>query len=124
MPTQTTGSDDMETLIGLNENYIRSVAESDVGWFDRHLSADFLNSNPDCSIVDRAAFLAQIAKPIAVSGLRCEDVNIRLFGDMSIIHARTVYNKPDGSAGAGRYTDIWARQGGRWLCIAAHVARG
>jgi ketosteroid isomerase-like protein len=124
MPAQTTGSDDLETLRGLNENYIRSVAESDVGWFDRHLSADFLNSNPDCSIVDRAAFLAQIAKPIAVSGLRCEDVNIRLFGDMSIIHARTVYNKPDGSAGAGRYTDIWARQGGRWLCVAAHVARG
>jgi ketosteroid isomerase-like protein len=124
MPAQTTGSDDLETLRGLNENYIRSVAESDVGWLDRHLSADFLNSNPDCSIVDRAAFLAQIAKPIAVSGLRCEDVNIRLFGDMSIIHARTVYNKPDGSAGAGRYTDIWARQGGRWLCVAAHVARG
>jgi ketosteroid isomerase-like protein len=124
MPAQTTGSDDLETLRGLNENYIRSVAESDVGWFDRHLSADFLNSNPDCSIVDRAAFLAQIAKPVAVSGLRCEDVNIRLFGDMSIIHARTVYNKPDGGAGAGRYTDIWARQGGRWLCVAAHVARG
>jgi hypothetical protein len=25
--------------------------------------------------------------------------------------------------GEGRYTDIWARRGGRWLCIAAHFTR-
>jgi len=24
----------------------------------------------------------------------------------------------------GRYTDIWARRNGRWLCVAAHVTRG
>lgn len=123
MPAKSTTADDLASLRALNESYIRSVADSDADWFDRHLSADFLNSNPDCSIVDRSGFLAQIAKPIAVSGLRCEDVNIRLFGDMSIIHARTVYKKPDGSVGADRNTDIWSRQGGRWVCVAAHVAR-
>lgn len=124
MPAKPTTSNDLETLHILNENYVRSVAESDVPWFDEHLSEDFLNTNPDCSIVDRAGFLAQIAKPISIKGLRPEDVNIRLFGDFAIIHARTAYTKPDGSPGAGRYTDIWARQGGRWLCVAAHVARG
>lgn len=115
---------DRETLHGLNENYVRAVAESDVRWFDENLSADFLNTNPDASLVDRAGFLAQIAKPIAVKGLRPDEVNIRLLGDFAIIHARTLYTKPDGSPGAGRYTDIWARQGGRWLCVAAQVARG
>jgi hypothetical protein len=24
---------------------------------------------------------------------------------------------------AGRYTDVWARQGGRWLAVSAHVTR-
>lgn len=117
-------ANDREMLHALNENYVRSVAESDVRWFDENLSQDFLNTNPDCSIIDRAGFLARIANPVGVKGLHPEDVNIRLFGDFAIIHARTVYTKPDGSGGAGRYTDIWARQGGRWLCVAAHVARG
>jgi ketosteroid isomerase-like protein len=117
-------ANDREVLYALNENYVRSVAEADVRWFDENLSQDFLNTNPDCSIVDRAGFLAQIAKPIAIKGLKPEGVNIRLFGDFAIIHARTVYTKPDGNPGAGRYTDIWARQDGRWLCVAAHVARG
>jgi ketosteroid isomerase-like protein len=116
--------DDLEKLQALNENYVRSVAESDVRWFDENLSQDFLNTNPDASLVDRAGFLARIAQPVGVTGLRPEDVNIRLFGDVAIIHARTIYTKPDGSAGAGRYTDIWARQGGRWVCVAAQVARG
>ena len=117
-------ANDRETLHALNENYVRSVAESDVRWFDENLSHDFLNTNPDCTIVDRAGFLARIANPVGVKGLHPEDVNIRLFGDVAIIHARTVYTKPDGGTGAGRYTDIWARQDGRWLCVAAHVARG
>ena len=119
MPTNN-----LDQLRKLNENYVRSVAELDVRWFDENLSKDFLNTNPDASFVDRAGFLARIAQPAGVTGPRPEDVNIRLFGDVAIIHARTVYTKPDGSAGAGRYTDIWARQGGRWICVAAQVARG
>jgi ketosteroid isomerase-like protein len=74
--------------------------------------------------VDRAGFLERIAKPVGVKGLQPQDVRIRLMGDFAIIHAKTVYRSPDGRAGAGRYTDIWARRQGRWLCIAAHVTRG
>jgi ketosteroid isomerase-like protein len=58
-----------------------------------------------------------------VQRLAAEDVRIRILGDTAIIHARTVYRKPDGQAGKGRYTDIWMRSGGRWLCVAAHVTR-
>ena len=112
------------TLQALNDGYIRSVRESDVKWFDEHLSQDFLNSNPDGSIVDRAGFLAQIARPFTLQGLHIDDVKIRVLGDTAIIHARTLYAKPDGAQAAGRYTDIWQRQGERWLCVAAHVTRG
>ena len=113
----------MQELEALNRHYIRSVVESDVGWFEKHLSDDFLNSNPDGSIVDRAGFLKQIAQPFRLQGFGIEDVRIRLLGDTAIIHARTVYKKPDGQPGAGRYTDIWVRQDARWLCVAAHVTR-
>ncbi len=115
---------DLEALQQLNDHYIRSVRTSDARWFDEHLSEDFLNSNPDGSLVDRAGFLAQVARPCPVANLEAEDVRIRVLGDIAIIHGRTVYRKPDGQAGAGRYTDVWARRQARWLCVAAHVARG
>jgi ketosteroid isomerase-like protein len=115
---------EIAVLRELNRGYVRAVQESDVAWFEKHLADDFLNSNPDCSLVDRAGFLMQIAKAAGIAGLREHDVHIRLFGDVAIIHARTSYAKADGQPGAGRYTDIWTHRQGRWLCVAAHVNRG
>src|SRR2546422_244544 len=110
-------------LVALNTDYINSVQHSDVKRFDEILSDDFYCSNPDGSLVDRAAFLKQTAKPVTISSLQAEDVLIRIMGDTAIIHARTSYLKPDGKSGGGRYTDVWMRQGGRWLCVSAHVTR-
>ena len=35
--------------------------EADVGWFDANLAAEFFNTNPDGTFIDRKAFLAQIS---------------------------------------------------------------
>ena len=121
---ETAIASDLDALQELNRGYIRSVQESDVRWFDAHLSDDFVNSNPDGSFVDRAGFLVQIARPCPVSGLAADDVRIQMVGEVAIIRARTIYVKPDGQQGAGRYTDVWARRGGRWVCVAANVSRG
>jgi ketosteroid isomerase-like protein len=124
--TMETGAatSDVEVLDRLNSDYIRSVQMSDVHWFTANLAEDFLNSNPDGSLVDREGFLEQTGRPAAISNLAASDVRIRLFGNIAIIHGRTTCNKADGLPGAGRYTDVWARHNGRWLCVAAQVTRG
>ena len=114
---------DLETLAALNRDYIASVQNSDVKRLDEILSEDFLYTNPDGGLVDRAGFLKQIAPKATISNLACHDVNIRVMGDFAIIHARTSYALPDGRQGSGRYTDIWAKRSGKWLCVAAQVAR-
>jgi ketosteroid isomerase-like protein len=114
---------DLATLLELNEDYIRSVQTSDVRRFDEILADDFLCSNPDGSLIDRARFLEQTARPVTISNLRAHDVDVRLMGDFAIIHGRTSYTAPDGRSGSGRYTDVWARRDGRWLAVSAHVTR-
>ena len=119
----TASRTDLETLLELNRDYINSVQNSDVRRFDEILADDFLCSNPDGSLLDRAAFLTQTARPVTISNLRAHDVNVRLMGDFAIIHARTAFTRPDGQLGAGRYTDCWARRNGKWLAVSAHVTR-
>lgn len=114
---------DHDALVALNRDYINSVQTSDVRRFDEILAPDFYCSNPDRSLVDRTGFLSQTAKPVTITNLKAEDVMIRLMGDFAIIHARTSYTMPDGSAGGGRYTDVWAKRGGEWLAVSAHVTR-
>ena len=57
MSTATATQTDLEALQALNRDYIRSVQTSDVRRFEEILADDFLCSNPDGSLVDRAGFL-------------------------------------------------------------------
>lgn len=124
MGSTTVSKSDLDVLLDLNRDYIHSVQHSDVQRFEEILADDFLCSNPDGSLIDRGAFLEQTAKPVTIANLEAHDVTIRNMGDVAIIHARTTYTLPDGEAGAGRYTDVWARREGRWLAVSAHVTRG
>ncbi len=117
-------SHDLETLEELNRGYVRAAEASDVGWYADHLAEDFLSTNPDGSLMDRAAFLARMARPYPGSHAEPVDVRIRILGEVALIHAGFRDRKPDGQTGTGRYTDIWARRGGRWLCVSAHFTRG
>ncbi|MEE8129889.1 MAG: nuclear transport factor 2 family protein [Vicinamibacterales bacterium] len=121
---ETMTSSDLDVLLDLNREYIRSVQESDVERFREMLAEDFRVSNPDGSFLDKAGFLAQTARPVTISNLEALDVEVRIFGDTAIIHARTSYTGPDGRLLSGRYTDVWVRRDGRWLAVAAHVTRG
>jgi len=108
-------SKDIDELIALNKDYVDSVQRSDVKRFDEILAADFYCSNPDKSLVDRAAFLKQTARPVAIRNLRAHDVKIRVLGDFAIIHAATNYTTADGQETYGRYTDCRAASGSRSL---------
>jgi ketosteroid isomerase-like protein len=99
------------------------VQHGDVGRFDEILAEDFLCSNPDGSLVDKKRFLAQTARPVTITGLAIDDVQVRVLGDVAIIHARTSYATADGERRNGRYTDVWARREGKWLAVSAHVTR-
>src|ERR1700724_2012153 len=110
MPDSASSASDLEALTSLNRDYIRSVQNGDVRRFDEILAADFRCSNPDGSLVDRSGFLAQTARPVTIANLAAHDVEIRLFDDVAIIHARTSYTMADRRPGGGRYTDVRARQ--------------
>jgi Domain of unknown function (DUF4440) len=100
--SETAAESDRDALLRLNRDYIDCVQNSDVGRFEELLAEDFLCSHPDGSLVDRATFLEQTARPVAIRNLAAQEVKIRLMGDFAIIHARTSYLKPDGAPGQGR----------------------
>jgi ketosteroid isomerase-like protein len=116
--------DDANLLLALNEGYVKAFREADVAWYDAHLAPDYLVVSGDGSMQDRAAALAHFAQPTFATAMRSfpvGKVNVRRFHDVALIHAENAYELKDGRKGVSRYTDIWHKQGGRWLCIAAHI---
>jgi ketosteroid isomerase-like protein len=121
--TDSATRSDLDALTALNGDYIQSVQHGDVQRFEEILAEDFLCSNADGSLVDKKQFLAQTARPVTISGLAVQDVRVRILGDVAIIHARTSYTTADGEQRNDGYTDVWARRGGKWLAVSAHVTR-
>jgi hypothetical protein len=72
------------------------VQQGDVRRFEELLADNFLCSNPDGSLVNWSQLLTQIDRPVTISGLVAEVVQIRLLGDIAIIHARTRYRTANG----------------------------
>jgi len=114
---------DREVLLELNRNYVRSALESDVRWYAENLSEDFYITAPDGALLNREAFLKRIANPYPGTHAEAVDVMVRILGDVAIIHFGYRDRRLTGEIGHGRYTDIYERRNGRWLCIAAHFMR-
>jgi len=114
---------DLELLRELNRHYIRSAAESDVRWYADNLAQDYMATNPDGSFVDKAGFLARFPGSGPDRDYEAVDVNIRILGEVALIHSGFLDRRPDGTVSKGRYTDIYARRNGRWLCVCAHFVR-
>ncbi len=118
-----TTANDVDALRELNAEYIRSVQQGDVARFRDILADDFSASLGDGTLVDKAAFLEVTGRPVTIKNLEAHDVQVRVLGDVAVIHGRTTYQTADGRAATGRYTDVWTRRNGRWQAIAAHVTR-
>jgi len=92
--TDTSAEADRETLLRLNCDYIASVQNADVRRFEELLADDFLCSHPDGSLVDRATFLADTARPVAIKNLEARDVVVRPWATSpSSMRRRTIRNR-------------------------------
>jgi ketosteroid isomerase-like protein len=112
-----------QTIRKLNRDYVDSFLRSDVKRYDELLADDFICTCPDGSLVDKPAFLKSAAEPSEMEYFGLEDVKIRIFGDVVLVHARTPYKRKDGVTGESRYTDIYARRNGRWQVVSAQITR-
>ncbi|MEZ0471763.1 nuclear transport factor 2 family protein [Luteimonas salinilitoris] len=110
-----------DELRRLNDHYVRAYLASDVDWFKRHLAADFRCILSSGAMVDRAAFLRNVAQPVAMTSFQIEDVTVQFEGDTAIVQARTRYETPDGRRGGSRYTDLWVLRDGRWQTMTAQI---
>ena len=122
MSTQNAAAD-LAEVTRLNGVYIEAAKTASASMFEGILADDFLCTLPDGALLDRAQFLKRTLSSSPLADLRAQDVNVRLLGDVAIVHAATTFRHPDGTAGSGRYTDIWARRHGRWVAVAAQFTR-
>jgi uncharacterized protein DUF4440 len=103
-------TNDIDELTALNLDFVASAQNPDVRRFGEILAPEFYCTNPDKSLVDRAAFLEQTAKPVTIRNLQAHDVKIRIMGNFSSSTLQPATPRPTGRRRTGD-TPIAGRSG-------------
>ena len=114
---------DESTLVRLNARFIESLMNSDVEWHREHLADDFICIEANGSVLDKERFLRKTAEGPDLAEYRLAQVQVRLFGDLALVHGMGLFRRRDATTGGSRYTDVYRRVGEEWKVISAQITR-
>jgi hypothetical protein len=118
---------DSARLSALNKQFIRNFLQQDVAAHNEIIHPNFVCIESDGSIVNREEYLKNWASDYDHSGYQSfdyTDESIRIFHDMALVRAKTVYTKSVGGKmvkGFTVYTDTYVKEHGQWKCVQAQI---
>jgi catechol 2,3-dioxygenase-like lactoylglutathione lyase family enzyme/ketosteroid isomerase-like protein len=115
-------------LRALNARFIHNFVTNDVASHDALLHPDFVYMRANGALVDRASYLRDWATGFDADVIPywdTRDETITLIGPVALVRAvnKHVIRASDGreTTGMSAYTDVYLREGGRWLCVQAQI---
>ena len=114
---------DESVLRQLNDCYIQSLMRGDVDWYREHLAEDFLCIESNGSVLDKQQFLRKTAAGPDLADYKLAELQVRIYGDVALLHGQGLFRRRDATTGTSRYTDVYLRVGNQWKAISAQVTR-
>ena len=106
-------------LLAIDRFIVGAGPARDAGSLGALVGSDFRMVGHDGARVDRSAFLAAASRPNGLGRLSHEEVRVRLFGAVALVHG-VVGALDDGQSPLRlRYTHVFHWQADRWLLVAA-----
>jgi ketosteroid isomerase-like protein len=124
---QKSKDDSQETkLLILEHLWNEAQVNRDARVLDAMIGSEFVNTEYDGEVSDKAKFLADIKDPqFKPTLLTIQDVKVNMYADSAVVvgiyHTKGTYQgKP--YEHFGRFTDTWVYTDGRWQCVASHTS--
>src|SRR5688572_24956855 len=104
-------------LRAINHRFVDAFVVSGGDFIDRLTAGDFVLTASDGGWHDRTAFVARMRKAAPLGGASYDDVRLRLFGPVALLHAVFEGVQPDGKVAKIRYTDVYVWHGTDWRLV-------
>ena len=113
-------------LLVMEHLWNEAQVNRDARALDAMIGSEFVNTEYDGEVSDKAKFLADIKDPqFNLASLNIQDLKVSMYTDSAVVvgiyHTKGTYQ---GKAYEhwGRFTDTWAFTEGRWQCVASHTS--
>ena len=123
MTSADAAKSDQSILEQLNREYVSAFMNSDVNWYDQHLSDDFVCIESDGSVLNKTQFLKNVSGGPDVAEYKLAEVNIRIYGGVALVQATGHFTRLDGISGVSRYIDVYVYTGDGWKTVSAQITR-
>ena len=124
---QNSKDDSQQTkLVVMEHLWNEAQVNRDARALDSMIGANFVNTEYDGEVSDKAKFLADIKDPqFKPTNLAIQDVKVNMYGDSAVVAG--IYHTKGTFQGRpyehfGRFTDTWVFTEGRWQCVASHTS--
>jgi ketosteroid isomerase-like protein len=124
---QKSKDDSQETkLVVMEHLWNEAQVNHDARALDGMIGANFINTEYDGEVSDKAKFLADIKDPqFNPTTLTIQDLKVSMYADSAVVAGTyrtkgTYEGKP--YEHVGRFTDTWVYTEGRWQCVASHTS--
>jgi ketosteroid isomerase-like protein len=106
--------------------WTEAIKDRDRGALDHLLADDFIFTDDEGKVYDKAQYISAITDVIRVTSYTVDQTTVHSYGDAGIVAGRwtgtqTIEGKD--ASGAFRFTDTFVRRPGRWQAVASHDTR-
>jgi ketosteroid isomerase-like protein len=116
-----------EEVKRLNRQWMESYVGRDIAFLEQYLADDYLSTFPDGTVLDKKGEIESLRSgDIALMEMTPSEMNVRTYGEAAVITGRSTIKanvKGQTVSGEYRFTDVWIKQGNRWLAVASQVTR-
>jgi ketosteroid isomerase-like protein len=114
-------------LIALENAWNQAQLQHDVRALEGLVDANFVYTDTDGTVMDKAQFLDDIQNPdYKMSQVVNDEIKVHNYKDVAVVfgryHAKGSY-KGKSFDHWGRFTDTWVFRNSTWVCVASHTNR-
>lgn len=108
-------------LRAIHHRFVDAFVAENVDFMDALIGEDFQYMDRDGTWLRRADFLARMRQPSTLGGASYEDVRVRLFGHVAVVHAVLAGLGKDGTVSKARDTNVYFWDGTAWRLVSAQT---
>ena len=118
---------ELAKLSRINAQFIKNFLKQDAASHDKIIHNDFVCIESTGQIIPREVYLKNWATDFENSGyssFNYEDEVIRIFGNIALVRAKTVYTRNEQgkiTKGYTIYTDTYLKENNEWKCIQVQI---
>ncbi len=116
-----------QEVLKVNKEYDEAIVRQDAAFYDRILADDYVYTNSDGKLVDKAQEMARVKSgDTKFESGQSDDVKVRVYGNMAVVTGRfTAKGQSKGKEfnETERYTTVYLKRQGRWQIVADQTTR-